>query len=52
MISPAVATGTNLSSDTYLSVEEAPQAQTCSAELFLEPGASAHTVVEGGTHTR
>jgi membrane-bound inhibitor of C-type lysozyme len=35
-IPTAVATGTNLASDTYLSIEAIPAATSCSANLFLE----------------
>jgi membrane-bound inhibitor of C-type lysozyme len=44
-----IATNTNLAADTYVSVEEIPKSTNCSANLFLEGGASAHTVVEGDT---
>jgi hypothetical protein len=37
----SMADGTNLSSDSYISVEEIPQTQDCSASLFLDSGASA-----------
>ncbi len=37
-IDPSIATGTNLSSDTYLSVEEIPQATSCDAAMFLDSG--------------
>lgn len=47
-IPAAAATGTNLSPDTYLSVEEIPQTQVCSAGLFLA-GAVARTVAERDT---
>ena len=35
-IAPSVAMGTNLGSDTYVSVEEIPQTVNCSAALFLD----------------
>jgi len=38
-IPPSVAQGTNLGSDSYISIEEIPQIQDCSARLFLETGA-------------
>lgn len=47
-IAPEVATGTNLSSDTYLSVETRPRTTECSAALFLD-GAKASTFTEGET---
>lgn len=37
-IPAAATTGTNLSKDTYVSVEEIPSATTCSANLFLDQG--------------
>lgn len=46
-IAPSVAAGTNLSNDSYISVEEIPQAKTCSAMLFLDKGVTARTVTEG-----
>lgn len=47
-IPDSVATGTNLSSDSYISVEEIPQTAACSASLFLYPNISAKTVVDNG----
>lgn len=44
----AVATGTNLSSDSYISVEQIPGLASCSATAFLEAGAKARPVNEGG----
>lgn len=44
----SVATGTNLGSDTYLSVEEIPRVQNCDASLFLEHAATS-TVTDNGT---
>jgi hypothetical protein len=35
-IDPAMATGTNLSTDTYISVESQPNAKQCTATLFLD----------------
>jgi membrane-bound inhibitor of C-type lysozyme len=45
-IPTTTSTGTNLSSDTYLSVEEIPKTTTCSANLFLD-GAKAVSVTDG-----
>ncbi|HVV38963.1 MAG TPA: MliC family protein [Candidatus Paceibacterota bacterium] len=42
------ATGTNLSKDTYISVEELPNSTTCLASEFLEPGAKAITFTDAG----
>jgi membrane-bound inhibitor of C-type lysozyme len=46
-IDPAIATGTNLSPDSYLSVEEIPQASDCSAALFVQPGAEVTGLSDG-----
>ena len=48
-IPSTMAEGTNLSKDTYVSVETLPQATTCSADLFFFNEAKALTVTEGGT---
>ncbi len=50
-IPAAVAAGTNLSVDTYLSVEEVPQTLLCTAALFLEKGrgTTAYMIPDGGT---
>lgn len=48
-IPPSLATGTNLAADTYVSVEQIPQTQTCTADLFLEAGATIKTTDENGT---
>lgn len=49
-ISPALAEGTNLSSDSYLSVEQIPGQSNCNADLFLyAPAASSTEVTEDGT---
>ncbi len=47
-IPSSMATGTNLGRDTYLSVEEVPNARTCSASLFLEK-VKPHTETDNGT---
>lgn len=44
-IAPSVSEGTNLGSDSYISVEQIPNAQTCDATLFLGQGASTATSV-------
>jgi len=46
-IPSTMATGTNLSSDTYLSVEEISDTPVCSAVLFLEQGVTAYMTSEG-----
>jgi len=43
-IPASVSDGTNLASDTYLSVEEIPQTPLCTAALFLEKGVTAYMV--------
>ena len=47
-IPAAMAAGTNLGADTYLSVEEIPQTRDCSASLFLGH-VTPHAVTESGT---
>jgi len=50
-IPKSTAAGTNLGSDTYLSVEEIPQVQAkdCAAKLFLGEGSTESTVTDIGT---
>jgi len=48
-IDPSIATGTNLASDSYVSVEEISQTANCSATLFLDQGAKAMTMTDIGT---
>jgi len=50
-IPPAIAEGTNLSKDSYVSVEAIPQTQTCDAGLFLTDsgqGINLHEATEDG----
>lgn len=48
-IIPAVfSAGTNLGSDTYLSVEQVPQTQECSASLFLGVPTQSYEVTDAG----
>jgi hypothetical protein len=49
-IPEGVATGTNLASDTYLSVEKLPQTVNCSAAAFLDQGVIAHAISEAGAN--
>lgn len=50
-IPASVATGTNLAPDSYISVEDLPQATNCTADLFLD-GALAHDITESdGSYT-
>jgi len=50
-IPASVAAGTNLSSDTYISVEEIPLANiprgVCSAAYFVDPETTVHAVLDG-----
>lgn len=48
-IPSAAAANTNLSSDSYMSVEEIPNAKSCSASAFVQPGAKVTTITEGDT---
>jgi len=43
-----LATGTNLASDTYLSIESIPNTQVCTANLFLDKETVTSTLVEEG----
>jgi len=47
-IDPAIASGTNLSSDSYISVEQLPNTASCTAEKFLDQ-VTASTLTEGDT---
>ncbi len=47
-IPEVVATGTNLSTDTHVSVEQILNVQTCSATLFIDQQVAAHTVIDAG----
>lgn len=51
-IPSSLAEGTNLGSDSYISVEEIPRIQECAANLFLESGAAGKlpitTINDGG----
>lgn len=44
-----LALGTNLGSDSYVSVEEIPRANTCSADMFLYQGSRTVNLTDGGT---
>jgi membrane-bound inhibitor of C-type lysozyme len=48
-IPASVASGTNLGSDSYISIEQIPKAKTCSASLFLSPGAKVSILSDAGT---
>ena len=45
------AAGTNLSTDSYISVEKIPNSTTCSASLFLDQGTSATVSDSGVTYS-
>lgn len=47
-IPAAMATGTNLSGDTYVSVEQLPRAKSCTGDIFLAQNVTAHEVVDNG----
>ncbi len=47
-IPESMATGTNLSADTYLSVEQLPRANNCSGDIFLTANVSSSDVTENG----
>ena len=47
-IPSTMATGTNLASDSYVSVEWLPRAKLCTGDIYLQANVKAHTVTEGG----
>jgi membrane-bound inhibitor of C-type lysozyme len=50
-INPAIAAGTNLSVDSYLSVEQILQAESCTANVFAGEGAASSTMLTDGDMT-
>lgn len=48
-IPSSMATGTNLASDTYVSVEQLPRAKNCTGDIFILDNVKTSTVVESGT---
>ena len=48
VIPAAMATGTTLSADTYLSVEQLPRAKKCTGDIFISADVKTQTVTEGG----
>lgn len=46
-IPASMATGTNLSSDTHLSIEQLPNAKNCTGDIFLQANVKAHKITEG-----
>lgn len=47
-IPPATATGTNLSSDSYISIERLPRALNCTGDIYLKANVRAQAITEGG----
>jgi hypothetical protein len=47
-IPSSMATGTNLSSDSYVSVEQLPHAKDCTGDIFLSANVAANTVADNG----
>lgn len=47
-IPASMATGTNLSSDTHLSVEQLPRAKKCTGDIFVNSNVKATSVTENG----
>ena len=43
-----IATGTNLSADSYLAVEQLPNARNCTGDIFLRANVKANEIEEGG----
>ncbi|HEY6018521.1 MAG TPA: hypothetical protein VIY48_01040, partial [Candidatus Paceibacterota bacterium] len=48
IIPTSMATGTNLSTDTYVSVEQLPRAKSCTGDIFLAANVKPTTVVDNG----
>ncbi len=48
IIPSTMATGTNLSADTGISVEQLPRAKNCTGDIYLKANVTAHTITEGG----
>jgi membrane-bound inhibitor of C-type lysozyme len=48
-IPESVATGTNLGTDSYVSVEQIPKTTICSANLFLDTKTKANNITDGDT---
>ena len=47
-VATAVATGTNLASDTYLSVEQLPRAKNCTGDIYLAANVKPTIVTDNG----
>lgn len=50
-IDPSLTRGTNLSSDSYISVEQIPAKQNCNADLFLQGGKASDINDQGATYS-
>lgn len=48
-IPASLATGTNLSADSYLSIENIPDAESCSADIFFDGTHATTTLTDAGT---
>lgn len=48
IIPAQVATGTNLSADSYISIEQLPRANNCTADIYLAANVKAQALTEGG----
>jgi hypothetical protein len=48
IIPESMATGTNLASDTYVSVEQLPNAKNCTGDIFLTANVKAQKINENG----
>ena len=48
-IPTTMATGTNLSSDSGVSVEQLPRAKKCTGDIYLMANVTAHNVIDNGT---
>lgn len=46
-IPESMATGTNLSSDTRITIEQLPNAKNCTGDIFLAANVKAHAITEG-----
>lgn len=49
IIPGTMATGTNLSPDSGVSVEQLPRAKNCTGDIYLKADVKAHTITESGT---
>ena len=49
IIPGTMATGTNLSADTGISVEQLPRAKNCTGDIYLQANVTAHDITQNGT---